>query len=188
MAKNLFFGTLDHSKMDLCDFWMVFRDLVMLPNAGKHWVLSQYAISSRSNRPNSWKWPKNSFFAFWIIQKWICVIFEWSVTTWWCCQMLENIEFYHNMQYQVDLTDQTPENGLKPLFLQFGSFKNGFLWFLNGPSRPGDVAECWKTFSSITICNIKSIQQTKIQKMAKNLYFGSLDHSKMHFSGFWIIP
>ena len=29
--------------------------------------------------------------------------------------------------------------------------------------------------------NIKSIQQTKLQKMAKNLFFGLLDHSKMHF-------
>ena len=81
-AKNLLFGTLDHSKMHFSDFWMIQLDLVTLQKVGKHLVLSQYAISSRSNRPNSRKWPKTSFLAFWIIQKWIFVIFEWSFMTW----------------------------------------------------------------------------------------------------------
>ena len=91
------------------------------------------------------------------------------------------------MRYQVDPTDQTPDNGLKHLFWLFGSFKNAFLWSLNDPSWPGNVAESWKTFSTITICNIKSTQQTKLMKMAKNLFFGALDHSKMHFFDFWMI-
>ena len=82
MAKNLFSGNLDHSKMDFYDFWMIQLDLLTLPKVGKHLVLSQYAISSRSNRPNSRKWPKTSFLAFWIIQKWIFVIFEWSFMIW----------------------------------------------------------------------------------------------------------
>ena len=77
-GQNPFFGSLDHSKMRFRDFWMIFHDLVMLPNVGKHLVLSQYAISSWSNRPNSRKWPKTSFLALWIIQKCIFVIFEWS--------------------------------------------------------------------------------------------------------------
>ena len=91
------------------------------------------------------------------------------------------------MQYQVDLTDQTPENGQKPLFGPFGSFKNAFLCLLNDPPWPGSVADCWKTFSSIKICNIKSIQQPNLQKMAKNLLFGTLDHSKIHFPDFSMI-
>ena len=91
------------------------------------------------------------------------------------------------MQYQVDLTDQTPENGQKPLFWAFGSFKNAFLISLNDPSWPGNIGESWKTFSSITICNIKSIQQTKLKKMAKNLFFGLFDHSKKHFCGLRMI-
>ena len=78
MAKNLIFGLLDHSKMDICDIWMILHDLVTLPKVGKHLVLSQSAISSRSNRPNSRKWPKTSFLALWIIQKCIFLIFEWS--------------------------------------------------------------------------------------------------------------
>ena len=45
----------------------------------------------------------------------------------------------------------------------------------------------WKTFSTITICNIKLIRWTELQKMDKNLVFGSLDHSKMHFYEFWVI-
>ena len=91
------------------------------------------------------------------------------------------------MQYQVDPTDQTPENGQKPLFWHFGSFKKDFSWLLNDPSQPGDLAESWKTFSTITICNIKSIQQTKLKKMAKNLFFGLFDHSKKHFCDLWMI-
>ena len=69
-------------------------------------------------------------------------------------------------------------------FWPFLAFKNAFLWLLNDPSPSNNLAESWKTFSIITICNIKSIQQTKLQKMAKNLYFGSLDHSKMRFCDF----
>ena len=38
------------------------------------------------------------------------------------------------MQYQVDPTDLSPENGQKPVFLHFGSFKNAFLWLLNDPA------------------------------------------------------
>ena len=39
-AKNLIFGTLDHSKMLLWDFWMILHDLVVLPNVETHLVLS----------------------------------------------------------------------------------------------------------------------------------------------------
>ena len=81
MAKNLFFGSLDHSKMHFCDIWMILYDLVTLPNVRKHLVLSQYPIPSWSNRPNSRKWPKTSFFALWIIQKCISAIFEWPLMT-----------------------------------------------------------------------------------------------------------
>ena len=42
---------------DQCHFWMICHDMARLANAGKHLVLKQYAISSRSNRPNSRKWP-----------------------------------------------------------------------------------------------------------------------------------
>ena len=72
------FGSLNHSKMHFCDIWMILHDLVMLSNAGKHLVLSHYAISSWPNRPKSRKWPKTSFLALWIIQKCIFLIFEWS--------------------------------------------------------------------------------------------------------------
>ena len=41
-----------------------------------------------------------------------------------------------------------------------------------------------ETFCTIIIYNIKSIKQTKLQKMAENLFFGYLDHSKMHFCDF----
>ena len=101
--------------------------------------------------------------------------------------MLGNIKYSHNMQYQVDPTDLTPENGRKPIFWLFGSSKSAFLWSLNDHSWPGNVVKCWKTFIAITLCNIKSIQQTKLKKMAKNLFCGSLDHSKLPFCDLWMI-
>ena len=102
-------------------------------------------------------------------------------------QMLGSILYYHNVQYQVDPTHKIPENDQNLFFWLSGSFKNAILCFLNDPSWPGNVAENWNAFSTITICNIKSIQQTKLQNMAKNLFFGSLDHSNMHFSHLWMI-
>ena len=82
MAKNLLFGTLDHSKIHFPDFSMILHDLAVLPIVGKHLVLSKYAISSRSNRPKSWKRPKSPFLALWIIQKCILRVFEWPIMTW----------------------------------------------------------------------------------------------------------
>ena len=132
IAKNLIFGLLDHSKKHFYDLCMILHDLVTLPKVGKHLVLSQYAISRRSNRPNSRKWPKTSFLAFWIIQKCIFLLFKWS--------------------------------------------------------RISDtIAKSFRPFSFIKICNIKSIWCTKLNKLAKNLIFGYLYHSKRLFCVFWMI-
>ena len=92
------------------------------------------------------------------------------------------------MQYQVVQTDQTAENGQKPHFWLFGSFKNPFLRFLNDHLWTGNLAEHWWTFSFIKICNIKSIGQAKVKKRAKNLIFGYLDHSKRQFLWFLTDP
>ena len=118
--------------MHFCDFWMILHHLVTLPKVGKHLALSQYAISSRYKRPNSRKWPKTSILALWIIQKCVSVTLEWPFMTRQCCQMLENIKYYHSMQHQVDPTDQSPEIGQKPLFWLFGSFKMHFcdIWMI----------------------------------------------------------
>ena len=121
--------------MHFCDFWMIRHYMVRFPNVGKHLVLSRYAISSWSNRPNSRKRPKPSVLALWIIQKCIFVIFEWS-------------------------------------------------------SMSHIMAKLLRPFSIIKICNIKSIQQTKLEKMAKNLFLGSLDLTlrtlvESYFSTFW---
>ena len=47
------------------------------------------------------------------------------------------------------------------------------------------TANLSRSFSIIIICNLKSIRCTKLKKMAKNLIFGYLDHSKWHF--LWIL-
>ena len=91
------------------------------------------------------------------------------------------------MQYKVNPIHLTSEFGQKPHFWLFGSFKNPFLRFLNDPLWPGNLPECWRTFSSIRICNIKSIGHTKVKKMTQNLIFGSLNHSKIRFWSFWMI-
>ena len=181
MAKILSFGTLDHSKLPYCNFWMILHDLVTLPNVWKHLLPSQYAISSRSNGPNPRKWLKNPSLVRWIIHK--CLndpSWPGNVAKHW-----KTFNTITTMQYQVYPTDLSLENGQKTVFWHFGSFKNAFLRSLNDPSWPGNVAESWKTYSTITICNIKSTQQTKLMKMAKNLFFGALDHSKMHL--FWFL-
>ena len=72
------FGTLDHSKMLPGDFWMILHDLVVLPNVGKHIVLSSYAISSRSINPKS---RKPRFWHFGSFKRAFFVIFEWSSMT-----------------------------------------------------------------------------------------------------------
>ena len=136
MAKSLIFGFSDHSKMHFYGFWMILYDLATLPNVGENLVLSKFAIWSRLDGLKSRKWPKTSFMAIWILQKSVFEVFELSFMTWQPCRTLKNIQFYQNLQYQVDWTDQSQKNGQKPHFLQFGSFKNDFSWFLNDPS-------CW---------------------------------------------
>ena len=47
-----------------CDIWMILHDLLVMPNVGKHLVLTKYAISSQSNNPKSRKshfWHFGSF-------------------------------------------------------------------------------------------------------------------------------
>ena len=139
---------------------MIFHDLLALLNVITHLVLSLYAISSQSDTPKSRKLPKTYFFAFWIIQKCNLVTFEQTFMAWLHCQMFEIVNSHHNMQYQVHPTDLSLENDQNPPFWHFGSFKNAFWGFLNDPSWPGSVAECWKTYSSIKISNIKWFQQT----------------------------
>ena len=112
--------------MHFRDFWMILNDLVILSDVEKGLVLSYSAISSRSNRPNSRIWLKTSFFDLWIIQNGILLIFGWSFKTWLRCQVLGNIEFYFNLQYQVIPTDQTRENGQKPLFCTLDHSKMHF--------------------------------------------------------------
>ena len=46
------------------------------------------------------------------------------------------------------------------------------------------MANSCKSFSSIKICNFKSIRCPKLKKRAENLVFGYLDHSKRHFLWF----
>ena len=102
------------------------------PYNKKHWVLSQYALSSLSKQPNSRYWHKSSFRAFWVIQKCIFVTFEWSSM----CHI---------------------------------------------------VAKLFEPSCTITICIIKSIQETKLQILAQIVLLRTLDHSKMQYCDFWMI-
>ena len=95
------------------------------PYNKKHWVLSQYALSSLSKQPNSRYWHKSSFRAFWVIQKCIFVTFEWSSM----CHI---------------------------------------------------VAKLFEPSCTITICIIKSIQETKLQILAQIVLIRTLDHSKLN--------
>ena len=76
-------------------------------------------------------WP---FLGSFLHKLWELCIINYICMTCYQSQMLRNILYHPNMQYQVDPTDQIPENGQKPLFWLFGSFKNAILCFLNDPS------------------------------------------------------
>ena len=78
-------------------------------------------------------------------------------------QILETIWYYLNMQYQVDPTDQTPENGQKPYFWIFGSFKNAFVTF-EWSSTSSMTAKLLIPFSIIIIWTIRQIEATKVYK------------------------
>ena len=42
---------------------------------------------------------------------------------------------------------------------------------------PVTTARCWEIFRTIIICDIESIQATKVKKMTKNIYFCSFLHN-----------
>ena len=79
------------------------------------------------------------------------------------------------MQYQVDTTDRTPENGQKPLLWLFGSFKNAFFVIFEWFSMCDIIAKLLRPFSTIKICNMKSIRPTQLEKLTKDW----MDHSKI---------
>ena len=78
------------------------------------------------------------------------------------------------MQYQVDPMHQTQENGQKPHFWLFGSFKKAFFVNFEWSSMGDTMANSCAPFSSIKICNIESIRCPKREKLAET----HMDHSK----------
>ena len=101
--------------------------------------------------------------------------------------VVHNVGKHSVLSWYAISSQPTRSKSRKPHFCHFGSSKNAFLGLLNDPSRTGSVAEWKKSYSPIIICNIRSIQQTKLKIMAKNLILGTLDHSKMLFWAFWMI-
>ena len=86
--------------------------------------------------------------------------------------MVENVQYYHNMQYQVDPINQTEENGR---YLT-GSFKNTFLWFLNDPEffRKNAVHVPY-SYSKELSCkkSLKSLAVFEKNCLLTNYYYGS---------------
>ena len=48
--------------------------------------------------------------------------------------------------------------------------------YLINHAWPLTMTKCWETFWTIIICNVRSIRAPKLEKMAKNLIFGSFLH------------
>ena len=62
-----------------------------------------------------------------------------------------------------------PKTSFPALFcLNYANYANSinYAW-------PLTMTKCWETFWTIIICNTRSIRPLKLQKMAKNLIFGS---------------
>ena len=90
------------------------------------------------------------------------VIIEWSSCKTWVTTISnrETVKQYHNKQYEVDPTNQRSENGRKPLFWPFGSFKNAYFVTFEWSSMSDMIAKLLRPFSTIKICNMKSIRWT----------------------------
>ena len=99
----------------------------------------------------------------------------------------DHLEVSIYMQYKVDPLDQTWENGQK--LVKIGHFVPTwrYYWMIQMQNMSDTITKSSGLFSKTKMCNLKSIRPTKLEKMAKNLFFGSLDHSKLHFCDFWMI-
>ena len=102
--------------------------------------------------------------------------------------LLDARKQYSLSQYSIWTRSNWPKSlkWTKTFFWPFGLIKNAFSWFLNDYSGSRND-ECCKACSGFIICNIKSNQQTKLQKMVKNIIFSSLDHPERYFCDFWMI-
>ena len=75
----------------------------------------------------------------------------------------------------------------KPSFLAIWIIQKGIFKVYEWSIMTDTMAKSCRQFSYIIICIIKSIRCTEVKKMAKNIVFGYLDHSKRYFCDFWMI-
>ena len=75
----------------------------------------------------------------------------------------------------------------KTSFLAIWIIQKGIFVIFEWSPMGDTMANSCTPFSSIKICNIKSVRCTKLKKMAENLIFDYLDHSKRHFCDFHMI-
>ena len=129
---------------------------------------------SWSDAPNWRKWPKTSFLAIWIIQKGIFSEFWMIQHGRYGSPLVKIILYNHYMQFEVNPMHLTQENGQKPHFWLFGSFKKAFFVNFEWSSMGDTMANSCASFNSIKICNIGSIWCPKREKLAET----HMDHSK----------
>ena len=82
------------------------------------------------------------------------------------------------MQYQVDPTDLSPENGQKPVFLALWIIQKCIFLIFEWSNLCDIITKLLRTFSVVKICNMKSIRLTKLEKLTQNWK----DHSKSSMS------
>ena len=137
----------------------------LLPDAVKHLGLSSYAISSRSEPPNSTKVPKTSFFAL------FCTIYAhyacpfncaWPVTTarWW--EIFRTIIICNTELIQATKVKIMTK---KLIFALFCTIYAHYAYLINYAWTKTSIT-CWETFRTTTICNIVLIRATKVEKKA----------------------
>ena len=130
-------------------------------------------ISDQFNHPKSIKQPKTLFLAHFAIL--FCVNAYSNLTFIILMKISTSISFLSITISNISHMETAKVRRMTKNFI-FGSLnhsKNAFLQCLNDPSCTGNSAGCYKTLSAITICIIKSIQETKLQILAKILLFGT---------------
>ena len=83
-------------------------------------------------------------------------------------QFVKTTNMYRSMQYEVLSMNQTWENYQKLVkTVSFGP-KLRYYWMIQMQNLGDTINKSWRPIRSINICNTKSTQWTKLEKMVKN--------------------
>ena len=136
-----------------------------------------------------WSHENGQNHRFWLFGSFKKVLLRFLIDPLWLIQWPNRADHLVLLYYAISSQSDTPKSRKQPetSFLAIWIIHKGIFLIFECSIMTDTMAKWYWPFSSIIICNIKSIRCTEVKKMAKNIVFGYLDHSKRHFSDFWMI-